>query len=284
MRWRKANNLLREKPYLLDVYRVRNAAAAQRLARSAGIATASDIMSMAQNRSGMTAEQWTEYVRISEEKISRIDRKAATIRVIGTFELSQRAIITWLLAVAITAFMAITPTGRAWAIALYKTVAEVVNDILFVKAGEKAESDNIPHIEITEEHASGLASLDEASNIIDGYIFCVSPQIAKEYSIVLKKSRTYGDCLKTRYTMDNGTIITLFQYIGAEPFDYVTLDDKKDIVSVNDDNGITLKGVYSRADKACIGSLTYSGITAEITINNLSSKDEIEDLPFVMYE
>lgn len=137
MRWRKANNLLREKPYLLDVYRVRNAAAAQRLARSAGIATASDIMSMAQNRSGMTAEQWTEYVRISEEKISRIDRKAATIRVIGTFELSQRAIITWLLAVAITAFMAITPTGRAWAIALYKTVAEVVNDILFVKAGEK---------------------------------------------------------------------------------------------------------------------------------------------------
>lgn len=86
--------------------------AAQRLARSAGIATASDIMSMAQNRSGMTAEQWTEYVRISEEKISRIDRKAATIRVIGTFELSQRAIITWLLAVAITAFMAITPTGR----------------------------------------------------------------------------------------------------------------------------------------------------------------------------
>ena len=52
MRWRKANNLLREKPYLLDVYRVRNAAAAQRLARSAGIATASDIMSMAQNRSG----------------------------------------------------------------------------------------------------------------------------------------------------------------------------------------------------------------------------------------
>lgn len=106
----------------------------------------------------------------------------------------------------------------------------------------------------------------------------------KNYSIVLEKSRTYGDCLKTRYTMDNGTIITLFQYIGAEPFDYVTLDDKKDIVSVNYDNGITLKGVYSRADKACIGSLTYSGITAEITINNLSSKDEIEDLPFVMYE
>ena len=58
----------------------------------------------------------------------------------------------------------------------------------------------------------------------------------------------------------------------------------ENIVSVNYDNGITLKGVYSRADKACIGSLTYSGITAEITINNLSSKDEIEDLPFVMYE
>ena len=168
MNWLKAKRLIRRKPYLLDPYRCRSAEEAQKILDEEGILSPDALLSAARVRAGMSEAEWEAYTGISSEEMRRKIERLTPIRIGKVFSLSRRAAVALIIVVVLALFMACTPIGRAWVVAAYNAIVEVVDGILYIRTDEKTDiSRDEPTIESIEDTITYFDSVSDAVEQIE---------------------------------------------------------------------------------------------------------------------
>ena len=198
MNWLKAKRLIRRKPYLLDPYRCRSAEEAQKILDEEGVLSPDALLSAARVRAGMSEAEWEAYTGISSEEMRRKIERLTPIRIGKVFSLSRRAAVALIIVVVLALFMACTPIGRAWAVAAYNAIVEVVDGILYIRAEAKANdvysrAQSVDNIDTTY---ISFDSVDDMLKSIDEPVFYLSSANATLDGIQLVKSAILGDYMR----------------------------------------------------------------------------------------
>ena len=248
MNWLKAKRLIRRKPYLLDPYRCRSAEEAQKILDEEGILSPDALLSAARVRAGMSEAEWEAYTGISSEEMRRKIERLTPIRIGKVFSLSRRAAVALIIVVVLALFMACTPIGRAWVVAAYNAIVEVVDGILYIRTDEEADiSRDELTIESIEDAITYFDSVSDAVEQIDEPILCFQNDAAE-------------------------------QSWGGKHEENVVANPMQETISVLLDNGIVIDGVYSSGDSAFVGAAVAPYTVIRISIENIHETDTIQKL------
>lgn len=272
MGWRKAKRLLQCKPYLLDPYRCRSTNAAKRMLATEGIPSAEKVLSGARIRAGKNASEWEAFTGMPSKKMESKCKQATPVRFGKLFMLSRRAVIAISILIVLMTFIACTPTGRAWAVAAYNAIVEVIDGILYVRA-EKRDGliSNEPAVPSVEESVIGYGSINEALEQIDAPILYMPADIASPDSLQLISNPLEGAYFESTYSLDDNVKITIKQDWGNRLEDSIILDDSKQYTQILLSNGMTVDGVYSSDDFIFIGTAISEGTVIHIFAANVQN-------------
>lgn len=280
MNWLKAKRLIRRKPYLLDPYRCRSAEEAQKILDEEGVLSPDALLSAARIRAGMSEAEWEAYTGISSEEMRRKIERLTPIRIGKVFSLSRRAAVALIIVVVLALFMACTPIGRAWAVAAYNAIVEVVDGILYIRAEAKADdvysrAQSVDNIDTTY---ISFDSVDDMLKSIDEPVFYLSSADATIDSIQLVRSAILGDYIESSYSFDKGENLLIKQKWGSNLGDSITMYNDQNCTTVMLDNGIEIVGVYSPASSMFTGTAITKDTIARVFIKNIKSEDNVKGL------
>lgn len=280
MNWLKAKRLIRRKPYLLDPYRCRSAEDAQKILDEEGVLSPDALLSAARIRAGMSEAEWEAYTGISSEEMRRKIERLTPIRIGKVFSLSRRAAVALIIVVVLTLFMACTPIGRAWAVAAYNAIVEVVDGILYIRAEAKADdvynrAQSVDNIDTTYV---SFDSVDDMLKSIDEPVFYLSSANATLDGIQLVKSTVLGDYIESSYSFSAETYVIINQELKRNLNDSITLYNNQGEAIVTLDNGIEIVGVFSPASNMFTGTAIAKDVIARVFIKNIESEDDIKVL------
>ncbi len=277
MSWRKAKKIILIKPHIIDPLRCRSTCAAKKLLMSEGIPPAVEVFTIARLRAGMSIPQWEEYIGISHKVMERKYRRATPIQFGHLFMLSRRAVVFLAAVILITMFMACTPTGRAWAVAAYNAVAEVIDGILYIRSEE--DSGNMFSSEVriddTGDSITRFETLDDMLKQSNIPVFFLAGDAVKVVSVQLTQSRIYGDYLECVYVFVDDVQAVIRQDWGGYTEDGIILDDMKEYINITLDNGIVIDGAYSQEDGIFVGSIVTDDTIAHVFMEGLVKSQNI---------
>ncbi len=278
MSWEKAQRTIRLKPYLIDPCRLRGIAAARKRLVYEGMPLPEKVLATARLRAEMSIPQWETYLGMSDKKIRRKCRKAVPVRFGTLLYISRRAVIAWAIIILIASFMTFTPVGRAWAVAVYNAVSEVIDNILYVRSDESSSiPESVDAFSHSDDEVIKIESLDAALEQIEKPVYCLSEDAMQPESISLSKSTVYGDSLETIYRMPNKGVIIISQCWDDKSEDSIILDESKEYVRLDLPNGIVVEGAFSKDDNAFVGTIVTSDTVVHIFIQEIATEESISE-------
>ena len=277
MSWHTAKRLLQRKPYLLDPYRCRSTNAAKRMLATEGIPSAEKVLSGARIRAGKSASEWEAFTGMQSKIMESKCKQATPVRFGKLFMLSRRAVIAISILIVLTTFIACTPIGRAWAVAIYNEVAEVIGNILYVGSEKHSEVPNEVE-EFSYSSDMDCDSLDIARAQMNQPLFYLADSTDDIIGIQLSQSSIYGSILETTYLLPNQVTVIITQSWGNKEADAVILDENKEYVRIELPNGIIVEGAFSEDDGGFIGTIVANSTVANVLIPDIRSISEISEL------
>lgn len=227
----------------------------------------------------MSEAEWEAYTGISSEEMRRKIERLTPIRIGKVFSLSRRAAVALIIVVVLVLFMACTPIGRAWVVAAYNAIVEVVDGILYIRTDEEADiSRDELTIESIEDAITYFDSVSDAVEQIDEPILCFQNDAAELDGICMVSNPTDGTYLKSSYLLHDGIKIAIEQSWGGKHEENVVANPMQETISVLLDNGIVIDGVYSSGDSAFVGAAVAPYTVIRISIENIHETDTIQKL------
>lgn len=279
MNWLKAKRLIRRKPYLLDPYRCRSAEEAQKILDEEGVLSPDALLSAARVRAGMSEAEWEAYTGISSEEMRRKIERLTPIRIGKVFSLSRCAAVALIIVVVLALFMACTPIGRAWVVAAYNAIVEVVDGILYIRTDEKTDiSRDEPTIESIEDTITYFDSVSDAVEQIDEPILCFQNDVAELDEICMDSNPIEEMYLASSYLLHDGIKVTIEQSWGSKHEENIVMNPMRETISILLDNGMVIDGVYSSSDSAFVGAAVTPYTVIRICVENIHETDAIQEL------
>lgn len=270
MSWHTAKRLLQRKPYLLDPYRCRSTNAAKRMLATEGIPSAEKVLSGARIRAGKSASEWEAFTGMQSKIMESKCKQATPVRFGKLFMLSRRAVIAISILIVLTTFIACTPIGRAWAVAIYNEVAEVIGNILYVGSEKHSEVPNeVEEFSYSSDSVMDCDSLDIARAQMNQPLFYLADSTDDIIGIQLSQSSIYGSILETTYLLPNQVTVIITQSWGNKEADAVILDENKEYVRIELPNGIIVEGAFSEDDGGFIGTIVANSTVANVLIPDI---------------
>lgn len=268
MSWHTAKRLLQRKPYLLDPYRCRSANAAKRMLVAEGIPSAEKVLSGARIRAGKSASEWEAFTGMQSKIMESKCKQATPVRFGKLFMLSRRAVIAISILIVLTTFIACTPIGRAWAVAIYNEVAEVIGNILYVGSEKHSEVPNeVEEFSYSSDSVMDCDSLDIARAQMNQPLFYLADSTDDIIGIQLSQSSIYGSILETTYLLPNQVTVIITQSWGNKEADAVILDENKEYVRIELPNGIIVEGAFSEEDFIFTGTCVSDDVILNVYLS-----------------
>ena len=268
MSWHTAKRLLQRKPYLLDPYRCRSANAAKRMLVAEGIPSAEKVLSGARIRAGKSASEWEAFTGMQSKIMESKCKQATPVRFGKLFMLSRRAVIAISILIVLTTFIACTPIGRAWAVAIYNEVAEVIGNILYVGSEKHSEVPNeVEEFSYSSDSVMDCDSLDIARAQMNQPLFYLADSTDDIIGIQLSQSSIYGSILETTYLLPNQVTVIITQSWGNKAADAVILDENKEYVRIELPNGIIVEGAFSEEDFIFTGTCVSDDVILNVYLS-----------------
>ncbi|HWR23458.1 MAG TPA: hypothetical protein VN366_08270, partial [Feifaniaceae bacterium] len=132
MNWPGLRRRIRLKPYLIDPYRKISRREARRIWKEQGRPDVFELLEGARKKAGMTPEEWQTLTGL-KVKNARAAAHSAVLR---------RWAIACAVVLALSAFLALTAPGQAFAAKVYRTVVTIIENYI------KISSPDVPYINI----------------------------------------------------------------------------------------------------------------------------------------
>jgi len=275
MNWRRVHKTIERKPYLLDPLRVRNVGSAKKMLLQEGMPSHSHMLHTGCQLSGMNQAQWEAFLGVSEKRLLRKSRMTAPVRVGTLTYISRRALVAVILVAATFFLMACTPTGRALTRAIYNSVVEIVEDILYVGVEQRTDTpQELVDLSPAEDTVEYFSSLEEALAAIDEPIYYLNDADAAVDRICFTSSVLFGNSLETEYVFQNEVHLIFRQVWREGQPDRIIFDENKRYNRFYIADSIMIDGSYSQDDKRFIGTISTDTIIVHICIEGTHSLED----------
>lgn len=169
--------------------------------------------------------------------------------------------------------------GRAWVVAAYNAIVEVVDGILYIRTDEKTDiSRDEPTIESIEDTITYFDSVSDAVEQIDEPILCFQNDVAELVSMRKVISPVKGLVVESEYSLSDHINITIKQEWGNSHVGSIVTDDTKAHVRIVLPDGLIIDGVYANDDMSFVGVAVTGETIIHVCIMNIPSTDKIQEV------
>ena len=257
MNWPELKRQLRLQPYRIDPYRSISHREARRIWKAQGRPDVLELLEGARIKSGKTPAEWEALTGLKPKR-NRVSHSA----------IIRRWAVACAFVLLMSAFLAFTVPGRAFAAKVYNTFTTIVENILNIRVTEEPDNSNIePNASTLENQNLKFSSLDEAKNEVERpLLYLADPNYVLE-DIDISTSQFMGLIVLSTYLSSNDTIIIIEQRwpIDGQKAELNLLMPSGEHYSFDSSSGLSFEGVYIEADHSYFGGAIHNSML--ITVN-----------------
>ncbi len=257
MNWPELKRQLRLQPYRIDPYRSISHREARRIWKAQGRPDVLELLEGARIKSGKTPAEWEALTGLKPKR-NRVSHSA----------IIRRWAVACVFVLLMSAFLAFTVPGRAFAAKVYNTFTTIVENILNIRVTEEPDNSNIePNASTLENQNLKFSSLDEAKNEVERpLLYLADPNYVLE-DIDISTSQFMGLIVLSTYLSSNDTIIIIEQRwpIDGQKAELNLLMPSGEHYSFDSSSGLSFEGVYIEADHSYFGGAIHNSML--ITVN-----------------
>ncbi len=273
MKWYRLKRRIRLKPNLIDPYRSISYREARRIWRTEGRPGALEILEGARKKAGKTPEEWEALTGLKQKQTYRTPGAAV-----------RRWAFACVFVLLVSAFLAFTAPGRAFAAKVYRTFTTIAENI-FIR---KEENPSVSYLEPRSEYDDGnsvkMESLQNAYESI-GKPFLYFPD--KQYSLTSIETvkNQSGTILITQYTKGDVLIHLIHRWPqkGQENKLVIQRLDEQ-YYSTYTSSGLLIEGIYAE-DHTYQGGTVGDDFIIKVILEQVTNASEIESIvnPITFY-
>lgn len=202
MAWFRIKKLIRQKPYLIDPYRIMSMKEAAKIWNNREYPSDEMLLEIARTKLGMTPAEWAALIRKSYTKHSPIMGG-----LVKAFIRRKKLAAACVLALILALFMVFTAPGKALAMRIYNIVVTIIENMLYIHPADAdplvdtpISFNEISQIgDVIEDVTHSFGTLEEAKEYLERKLAYVKSETFALDSIQYHKSAFSGEYLELSY-------------------------------------------------------------------------------------
>lgn len=267
---------IKNRPYLLDPWRLHSYEEAVHAWESAGYPAAITLLENARIKSGKTPEAWRQILGMNAAQIDKWERKRCS-----RVNIPRRVFVLAAILTVLTLFFSCTSPGRSIAYSAYHAVVQFINDHIIIRSDKHMDQySSVPAIaygESNENEPIQFSSIPEAIEHVEHNLYYL-----EDYQDLIESITLYPvvqPYLQTVYLMEDDTRIIVEQMLQDDIDDSMVSIEKTsaEYMQFSSEEGVEVYGVYTPEDSLFTGMIVGEVLGGPIIITNVASKDAISD-------
>ena len=270
MKWYRLKRRIRLKPNLIDPYRSISYREARRIWRTEGRPGALEILEGARKKAGKTPEEWEALTGLKQKQTYRTPGAAV-----------RRWAFACVFVLLVSAFLAFTAPGRAFAAKVYRTFTTIAENILNIRATEERDTSEIePEAALIKTERIKLSSLHEAQQESGKSLLYLPTASYILDEIRINHSETMGLIVWTKYTGSANSTILIEQRwpLEGQSSDLNLFFENASYYSTNTALGLIFHGAYLEGSKSYLGGAIQEEVLITLNVDCIDHPEEVDEI------